>query len=290
MHERRDRPAGAGAERRRERVRRVRRAGVRGIEQDRALAATGQPRGELGPHSRGVVDDHDHAVARQACALGDRGSARGVQHVPADAPIARCRFKRAADLDVPVARARHGFERLDHRAQRAARGDLLDVDFGVGERELVEHRAGDLDPLDRVDPEVGLHVGVEVEHLRRVAGALAHDLEQLGLDVGRRDAVARGGRRIGRWWRWRRGRGAHARRGGRRDRGGREQRRVGRLAGRSEVREHDRALGLEEPLHHLLVGRHHVSGARAGRTPSRRFRRRARAHAAGKRGVSVRAH
>ena len=65
-------------------------------------------------------------------------------------------------------------------AQRAAGGQLLDVEhLAVGQREGLDHRAGDLDPLDRVDAEVGLDVGVEVEHLRRVAGALADDLEQV---------------------------------------------------------------------------------------------------------------
>ena len=63
---------------------------------------------------------------------------------------------------------------------------------------------GDLDPLDRVDAQVGLEVGVEVEHVGRVARALADDVEQAGRQLLPRDrSRGRGGRSAARR-RWRR--------------------------------------------------------------------------------------
>ena len=48
--------------------------------------------------------------------------------------------------------------------------------------ELVAELPQDLDPLDRVDSEVGLHVEVEAQGLDRVARPIADDLEQAGGD------------------------------------------------------------------------------------------------------------
>ena len=68
---------------------------------------------------------------------------------------------------------------------------------------LVAEAAQDLDPLDRVDPEVGLEVEVEPEHLGGIAGPVADDLQQPRGDrrpIGapRRCAVARGSATVGR--------------------------------------------------------------------------------------------
>ena len=48
----------------------------------------------------------------------------------------------------------------------------------IGEAGLLVERAQDLDPLDRVDRQVGLEIEVEVQHLDGIAGPLADDRQQ----------------------------------------------------------------------------------------------------------------
>jgi hypothetical protein len=137
-------------------------------------------------------------------------------------------------------------ERRDGLAQRPRRRELLDVRrHTLGQRQRLDHRSDDLDALDRVDAEVGLEVGVELEHLARVARALAHDLDQaLGdvgrgrrrVPVGRRDRKRRSRRRLLDGRRrdlHRRGRRRHHGSHGRRR--GRERRRLERLHRKLDV-------------------------------------------------------
>ena len=63
-------------------------------------------------------------------------------------------------------------KRVHHRA----------VGRGGQRRHRVAERPEDLDPLDRVDPEVGLQVKVQLQHLARVAGPVADDLDEAGRD------------------------------------------------------------------------------------------------------------
>ena len=78
-------------------------------------------------------------------------------------------------LHDPVDDSPHGFE----LAQLVL--DRQFVAFGQG-RVFFEHGAHDLDALDGVDAEVGLEIEVEIEHLGRVAGTLAHDTQEVGSD------------------------------------------------------------------------------------------------------------
>jgi hypothetical protein len=169
------------------------------------------------------------------------------------------------------------FEPLHDPAQRLDPGELLHRLLGDG---AIRRDAGaldvaeDLDALDGVDPEVGFDVHVEVEHVRRVPGSLAHDVEQL---LGELCAVGPGGhheltvddrgcglRQRSHRFRGRR-HGKRAQRHGRR-RGSRGQdrgshgrgRHVGAHGRALQIGERDRALGVEEPRHQSLELDHHL--------------------------------
>ena len=65
--------------------------------------------------------------------------------------------------------------------------DLRGVRHPLGEERQ------DLDPLDRVDPQVRFHVHVEVDHVLGVPGGLRHDRDQRGHHPGRRGRGRSGG-------------------------------------------------------------------------------------------------
>src|SRR5262249_8943781 len=66
---------------------------------------------------------------------------------------------------------------LGYLLQRAQLGEI-DRAQPPGLREADAHRPEDLDALDRVDAEVGLHVHRDVERLDGVAGLVADDLKE----------------------------------------------------------------------------------------------------------------
>ena len=149
---------------------------------------------------------------------------------------------------------------LDHRVVHGRGVDARQAD-GVGQL------AEDLDALDRVDAQVGLEVEVGIEHVGRVAGAVAHDPQHR-----RQQRLTRqhGSRR--RLWSSS-GPDRRGRRDGRCD-GGRldDRAQVGRgTRSGAEVAEHDVALGRDqladaaEVLEHRAVGLAAGSDGRSGR-------------------------
>ena len=71
---------------------------------------------------------------------------------------------------------------FDDRAEGAERPHVPHV-HRPQLRRLIGHRRENLDPLDRVDPEVALEVHREVQHVGRIAGLLRHDREHQRLEV-----------------------------------------------------------------------------------------------------------
>ena len=126
-------------------------------------------------------------------------------------------------------------------AQGAQSAQLFRLDLGRFGHALGEQRE-DLDPLDRVDPQVRLHVHVQVEHLRRVAGRLGDHGQE-----GRHEALGQGHG------------GSRHRRGGRRS-GGRDRGGGHRCRGGDGGRPGDRSGGLGE--HGLRHGRQRHDGHR----------------------------
>ena len=277
------------------------------------------PRGERVrqrlPDSGSVVDDHHGAGSGQRARCGDRGSARSLQHEPADAllvgrsPIKRARSlptvsvsaaggsgtsPAASALPPPAGATTASSTAITWRRVRLAVSSSTSITAPSGSATRLAQRPGDLHALDRVDAEVALEVGVELEHLRRVAGALADDRQQPLLDLlGAEDGVAvarrRGrGRRLRLWRRARRGAGAASpvrdgrggsgreggdgAAGGGRAAGAGRHGRCGRCSGAraltAQVGEHHGSLRLEEVLHDGLVAPHHLghSIARAGQS------------------------
>ena len=81
---------------------------------------------------------------------------------------------------------------VDNLLEGAEGGHLGSVDLGkVGG--LFTHGGEDLDALDGVDTEVGLHVHVELEHVGGVSGLLRHHLQHQGLQTFEIRSRGRGG-------------------------------------------------------------------------------------------------
>ena len=92
------------------------------------------------------------------------------------------------------------FEPVDHAAQRLRGREPLHrsrIDRTLGRQERALQGAEDLDAFDRIDPQIRFHVDVETEHVGRVAGALADDLEHLPLHAPVVGGARRGSRRVG---------------------------------------------------------------------------------------------
>ena len=70
--------------------------------------------------------------------------------------------------------AQHAFERRLGVELASTRAQRLSVSLG----QRLQHRADDLDALDRIDAEVGLEALVEADHVARIAGLLLDDREQ----------------------------------------------------------------------------------------------------------------
>ena len=62
-------------------------------------------------------------------------------------------------------------------AQRAQRAQVLWSDHRRTGDALLQRRE-DLDPLDRVDAQVGIHAHVQFQHFDRIAGLLGHHRQQ----------------------------------------------------------------------------------------------------------------
>ena len=80
----------------------------------------------------------------------------------------------------------HAVQRRDNGAEAARLGKALhgfvDLRGHVGGQRLLQ-RADDLDALDRVDAQIGFQVGIQRQHVLRVASSVGHQLKQRGFEI-----------------------------------------------------------------------------------------------------------
>ncbi len=153
-----------------------------------------QLRGDRPGDPPAVVRHHDHAAGQQA-RVGSVASGRGDRPPGPSAGPGRTGIWRGFGLDAVGV---DGFGSRSFRPIRRFVRTISTTRSTIAPRVLARERASiveesveplegrhrvaegaeDLDPLDRVDPEVGLEVEVELEHLRRIARPVADDLDQ----------------------------------------------------------------------------------------------------------------
>ena len=148
------------------------------IADDVDLPAGGESR-ESEPRGRGRDGFHREPPQKHPCCLKLRGRCSGVRSHPR-----ACALLDGRRRPLPEVR-----ENVAERAQRAHRRG---VDLGVPGNTLLQRRE-DLDPLDRVDAQVGLEPHLQRQQLRRVAGLLRDHPEQQRLEID--DTGGRGRRR-----------------------------------------------------------------------------------------------
>ena len=161
---------------------------------DRRSRSTGMPWPPVA--SRSLVGDapavvgHDHATAGHQPdePFGNR-SLHDLQDATLNGRVLcdrnRFRLRRTGILFHPdslILRRDHRSHPVDDRPERAGAGQGLGLvarfRCQVPAWERIAELAQDLDPLDRVDPQVGLDVEVQAQRLDRVAGPITDDLQQ----------------------------------------------------------------------------------------------------------------
>ena len=85
-------------------------------------------------------------------------------------------------------------QELDDLAEGPERAQVLGLDHRRLGQSLLQGRE-DLDPLDRVDPQVGVELHARLEHLRRVSRLLRHHLQEHLLDPSGGQGQGRGAHR-----------------------------------------------------------------------------------------------
>ena len=94
----------------------------------------------------------------------------------------------ALDLRFRLWQTRLRTEEVDDLAESPQRAEVLGFDRRCLGQPVLQRRE-DLHPLDRVDPQVGVELHVQLEHLDRVSRLLRHDLQQ---DLGHAHGWGRG--------------------------------------------------------------------------------------------------
>ena len=156
-----------------------------------------------GPGMRAILGlAKDEQMAAQRDAVLHRRDLPGTNDIARNAVAASLRSGRSAFQRSGDRRLRGGTRRRrvsgidsrqlsEQRAQRTRSREAFHVRLhGIGDRGrgLPGEGTDDLDPLDRVDAEVGFQIGVEADHVLRITGAIRHQRQQrrLGVEIGRR--------------------------------------------------------------------------------------------------------
>ena len=137
------------------------------------------------------------------------------------------------------------------------------------------HRADNFHPLDRIDPQVGFHVGGRIKHVLRIAGALGHDLQHHRGHIHARNRCGLNRQRRGRrGFRDRLMRINRCNRCGHRSRHGQADSLLRHVRRRCDPKclRHDRFLQFEELPHGVLISHQRITVQSTGRGDGRHGR------------------